>query len=126
MAGIKLAATTEQVISVEPRTLNFTFEDKQIELTKEQRNRLLYLYDWKDGAIITYGKAKAENDYIGLSLGHKRVQVLSQSLNMDKDLIKISYDPSLVVDSVIIEERIIQEARVTTEQTTGLLEGTRL
>lgn len=126
MTGIVSISEPEKQDVVEPRKLSFAFEYKQIELTRGQRNRLLYLYDWQHGAIIRYGKAKAENDYTGLSIGHKRVQAVIQALTKNQEVIQISYDPTLVVDSMLIEEKIIKTIRATTNKPADLLDSTRL
>jgi len=122
MAGIVSVSQPDKSKRIEPRKLNFTFEYKQIELNREQRNRLLYLYDWQHGAIISYGKAKAENDYTGLSIGHKRVQAVSQALAKNQEVLQVNYDPTLAADSVVIEEKVI----IATDKTTNLVEKSRL
>ncbi len=126
MPGIASISALGKPAVVEPRTLNFIFEYKQIELTREQRNQLLSLYDWQHGAIISYGKVKSANDYMGLSIGHKRVQAVIQALAKHQEVIKISYDPTLVVDSMLIEEKIVKATHVTTNKPVGLIESTRL
>lgn len=88
---------------VKARKLNFVFEYKQVVLTDRQNKRLLYLYDWKNGAIISYGKAKAENDYAALAIGHQRVQAVIKALVKHNEVVRISYDPALASDSVLIE-----------------------
>lgn len=104
-----------------PRKLNFVFEYKQVTLTDGQRKRLLYLYDWQHGANISYGKAKAANDYIALSIGHQRVQAVIEAL-ANNEVVNISYDPALAIDSVLIEENIVQ----ITDKPAGLLDSSRL
>jgi len=126
MAGITLASVPETSVLIEPRKLNFVFEYKQVALSREQRNKLLYLYDWQSGAIITYGKAKAENDYSGLSIGHQRAQAVIKALSKNQEIIQIKYDPTLIADSVVIEEKVIQDTHITTSKSAGLLESTRL
>jgi len=111
---------------MEPRKLNFVFEYKQVTLTKSQRNRLLYLYDWQHGAIISYGKAKAESDYTALSIGHQRVQSVVQSLTKNQAVIQINFDPRLPIDSVLIEENLIENNEFTTNETVDSFENARL
>ncbi|KXO07013.1 hypothetical protein AKG98_2788 [Moritella sp. JT01] len=126
MMGIVSVSELDKPAIIEPRKLNFIFEYKQVELSREQRNRLLYLYDWQHGAIISYGKAKAENDYTGLFIGHKRVQAVSQALATNQEILQVNYDPTLAADSVVVEENIIQTRRITTDKTTDLVENSRL
>ncbi|MDX2321091.1 MAG: hypothetical protein QNK26_10920 [Moritella sp.] len=124
MSGMALMAPLDKPV-VEPRKLNFVFEYKQVVLNKSQRNRLLYLYDWQHGAIISYGKAKAENDYSALSIGHQRVQAVVQSLTKNQQIMQINFDPRLPLDSVLIEEKLIKTGS-TTNKAIGLLESARL
>jgi len=126
MLGTAPILQSDKPVVVEPRKLNFLFEYKQIELTRGQRNRLLYLYDWQHGMSIRYGKAKAENDYSSLSIGHQRVQAITQALTKNIAIIQINYDPTLAVDSMLIEEQIIQTTGLTPNKPAGLLESTRL
>ncbi|PKH06235.1 hypothetical protein [Moritella sp. Urea-trap-13] len=111
---------------VEPRKLNFAFEYKQVALTKGQRNRLLYLYDWRHGAIISYGKAKADNDYTALSIGHQRVQSIVQALTKNQQVIQVNFDPLLDLDSVLIEEKLPENRALTTKKAIDVLESARL
>lgn len=125
MGGIpQLAETADDI--VEPRKLNFTFQYKQVELTKNQRNRLIYLYDWENGAIISYGKAKADNDYSALSIGHQRVQAVVKALDKNQHVTQINYDPTMHVDLVVIEETIPNNVQPPRDKSSGLLESTRL
>ncbi|QUM80681.1 hypothetical protein HWV01_10520 [Moritella sp. 5] len=128
MAMIGIASLSERGKSavIEPRKLNFIFEYKQVELSREQRNQLLYLYDWQHGAIISYGKAKAENDYTGLFIGHKRVQAVSQALAKNQVILQVNYDPTLAEDSVVVKENIVQTTRIATDKKTDLVENSRL
>jgi len=126
MTGIVSVSDPDKSEGIEPRKLNFTFEYKQVELSREQRNQLLYLYDWPHGAIISYGKAKAENAYAGLSIGHKRVQAVSQALANSQQVLEVNYDPTLAADSVLIEEKIIQTIRISADNRTDLVESSRL
>ena len=126
MTGIVSVSDPDKPAIIEPRKLSFIFEYKQVELNREQRNRLLYLYDWQHGAIISYGKARAENDYTGLFIGHKRVQAVSQALAKNQEILQVNYDPTLAVDSVVVEEHIIPTTRIATDKTTDLVESSRL
>ncbi|WP_017220052.1 hypothetical protein [Moritella dasanensis] len=125
MSGMTAVTPSNKVV-VEPRKLNFSFEYKQVELTKSQRNRLLYLYDWQHGTVISYGKAKAENDYTALSIGHKRVQSIVQALTKNQQVIQINFDPSLPLDSVLIEEKLSKNKQLTRNNVLDLLESARL
>ena len=125
MSGMTLITPPDKP-AVQPRKLNFVFEYKQVKLTKSQRNRLLYLYDWQHGAIISYGKAKAESDYTSLSIGHQRVQSVVQSLTENQQVIQITFDPRLPIDSVLIEEKLIKNNRPTTNEVIDLFENARL
>lgn len=125
MSGMTTIEPQNKVV-VEPRKLNFAFEYKQVELTKGQRNRLLYLYDWQHGAVISYGKAKAENDYTALSIGHQRVASIVQALTKTEPVIQINFDPSLPLDSVLIEEKSPKNKPLTTNKVIDLLESARL
>jgi len=126
MSGTASILQSDKSAIVAPRKLKFTFEYRQIELTRGQRNRLLYLYDWQHGVSISYGKAKAENDYSSLSIGHQRVQAITQALTKHIGVIQINYDPTLAVDSMLIEEQLMQTTGLTTAKPAGLLESTRL
>jgi len=126
MIGIASVSERDKPAVVEPRKLNFIFEYKQVELSREQRNQLLYLYDWQHGAIISYGKAKAENDYTGLLIGHKRVQAVSQALAKNQEIRQVNYDPKLAADSVVVKENIVQTTRIDTDKKTDLVENSRL
>ena len=125
MSGMTLITPPDKP-TVQPRKLNFVFEYKQVKLTKSQRNRLLYLYDWQHGVIISYGKAKAESDYTSLSIGHQRVQSVVQSLTENQEVIQITFDPHLPIDSVLIEEKLINNNRLTTNEAIDLFENARL
>lgn len=125
MAGMAVISAPNKS-AVAPRKLNFVFEYKQVTLTKSQRNRLLYLYDWQHGAIISYGKAKAKNAYTALSIGHQRVQSVVQALTTNQQVIQINFDPSLPLDSVLIEEKLINQQDLTANKVVGLLENARL
>jgi len=120
------SANESAVTAVTARKLNFMFEYKQVMLTDSQNKRLLYLYDWQNGALISYGKAKAENDYAALAIGHQRVQAVIKALVKHNKVIRISYDPALAFDSVLIEENIIQTTGVSTQEPVGLLKSARL
>ena len=120
------SANSANESAVTARKLNFVFEYKQVMLTDSQNKRLLYLYDWQNGAIISYGKAKAESDYAALSIGHQRVQSVIKALAKHNEVIRISYDPAVALDSVLIEENIIQTTGVSTQKPVGLLKSTRL
>jgi len=111
---------------VAARKLNFVFEYKQVTLTANQQKRLLYLYDWQDGTVISYGKASAENDYIALAIGHQRVHAVIKALDKNNKVIQINYDPTLAVDSVLIEENIIHTTGASQNTPAGLLKSTRL
>lgn len=119
-------SSTDNESTVTARKLNFVFEYKQVMLTESQNKRLLYLYDWQNGAIISYGKAKAENDYAALAIGHQRVQSVIKALVKHNKVVRISYDPTLASDSVLIEENVIQTTGVSTQEPVGLLKSARL
>jgi len=111
---------------VEPRKINFVFQYEQVELTKNQRNRLLYLYDWQHGVIISYGKAKAESDYKALSIGHQRVQSVVQSLTENQEIIQITFDPRLPTDSVLIKEKLVNNKQLARDEANDSFENVRL
>lgn len=101
MAGLENVLTDQ----FEPKQLNFKFEYEQVDLNKHQKNKLLYLYDWNTGVTLTYGKARANTNYMSLALGHKRIKSLEALLKNSSHNIKgIYYDPTLSADAVIVTE----------------------
>jgi len=123
MSGMTLNPPDKTV--VEPRKINFVFEYEQVELTKSQRNRLLYLFDWQHGVIISYGKAQADSDYKALSIGHQRVQSVVQSLTQNQEIIQITFDPQLPIDSVLIKEKL-DNPQLTRNEANDSFENIRL
>lgn len=89
--------------TLKAKKLQLTYAYKEIVLTSQNQKKLLYLFDWQQGVIVNYGKAKAKDEYTALSIGHQRVKQLETYFKRHR-IVTITYDPSLPKDSLLIVE----------------------